>query len=328
MTTPQPARLVILALGILLASLAAEAQQAGKPARVGILALTTRSTFATEHFCSGLRELGYVEGQSVLLEYRAAEGKVERLPELARELVAAGVDVIYTLSAPGALAAKEATSTIPVVFAGIPDPVGAGLVVSLARPGGNVTGVAFEATPEQAAKQLELLKEVAPSVTRVGIFGARFGASLPRHQPAIGSALAKLGLDLVSAHVRTVADLDGAFDTLARAGVNALWLTAPAAFQGRARIADYALKNRLPAIAPNREFVDAGGLVSFGASLAQNHRRGAAYVDRILKGAKPADLPVEQPTKFELIVNLKTAKVLGLTIPPSVLARADEVIEQ
>ena len=319
-------------LSLFAAPLAAEAQQAGKPARVGILMLTTRATgtAAVDHFRSGLRELGYVEGQSVLLEYRAAEGKVERLPELARELVAARVDVIYTPTAPAALAAKQATSTIPVVFAGIPDPVGAGLVAGLARPGGNVTGVAFEATPEQAAKQLELLKELAPSVTRVGIFrlGAAPGAeSMRRYQPVVESALAKLGLDLVRADVRTVADLDGAFDTLARARVDALWLVAPAAFQGRGRIADYALKHRLPAVAGYREFADAGGLLSFGTSFAQNHRRAATYVDKILKGAKPADLPVEQPTKFELVINLNTAKALGLTIPPSVLARADEVIQ-
>src|SRR5262245_37939804 len=315
---------VLLCFGLLAAPLAVEAQQAGKPARVGILLLTTRVLAAVDHFRSGLRELGYVEGQSVLLEYRAAEGKVERLPELARELVAAGVDVIFTANAPAALAAKRATSTIPVVFAGVPDPVGAGLVASLAWPGGNVTGVALEATPEQAAKQLELLKEVAPSVTRLGIFGAPGFTGSPRYRPVVESAMAKLGLDSVSADVRTVADLDAAFDTLARARVDALWLLGPAAFQGRERIAAYALKNRLPAVAAYREFPDAGGLLSFGTSRAQNHRRAAAYVDRILKGAKPADLPVEQPTKFELVINLKTAKTLGLTIPQTVLARAAE----
>jgi len=306
------------------------AQQAGKPARVGILALTTFTPvpLAVDHFRARLRELGYVDGQTVLFEYRAAEGKVERLPELARELVDAKVNVIYTAAAPAALAAKQATNAIPVVFAGIPDPEGAGLVASLARPGGNVTGVAFEATPEQAAKQLELLKGLAPSVTRVGIFGAPgLQASLQRHQPIVESARAKLGLDFIRAEVPSVADLDRAFDTLARARVDAFWLIAPAAFQGRRQIADYALKNRLPAIAPYREFADAGGLVSFGASFADTHRRAATYVDKILKGAKPADLPVEQPTKFELVINLKTAKALGLTIPPSLLARADQVIE-
>jgi putative ABC transport system substrate-binding protein len=317
-------------VALLAAPRAAAAQPAGTPARVGILLLTTRvpSTASVDHFRSGLRELGYVEGQSVRLEYRAAEGKVERLPELARELVAARVDIIYTATAPAALAAKQATSTIPVVFAGIPDPVGAGLVASLAQPGGNVTGVAFEATPEQAAKQLELLKELAPSVTRVGLFNAPgVREALGRYRPVVENALTKLGLDLVRADVRTSADLDGALDTLARARVDALWLVAPAAFQGRGRIAEYALKNRLPAVAGYREFADAGGLLSFGTSFAQNHRRAAAYVDRILKGAKPGDLPVEQPTKFELVINLRTAKALGLTIPPALLARADEVIQ-
>ena len=322
--------MAMIAGGLLAAPLAAEAQQAGRTARVGILALTTLTPIpaAVNHFRAGLRELGYVEGQTVFFEYRAAEGKVERLPELARELVATRVDVIYTASAPPALAAKQATNAIRVVFAGIPDPVGAGLVPSLARPGGNVTGIAFEATPEQAAKQLELLKGLAPSVTRVGIFGAPgLQESHQRHQPIVESARAKLGLDLVRAEVRTVADLDRAFDTLARARVDAFWLIAPAAFQGRRQIADYALKNRLPAVAPYREFADAGGLVSFGANFADTHRRAAAYVDKILKGTKAGDLPVEQPTKFELVINLKTAKALGLAIPPSLLARADEVIQ-
>jgi ABC-type uncharacterized transport system substrate-binding protein len=316
--------------GLLAAPLTAGAQQAGKPARVGILILTTRApgTAAVDHFRSELRELGYAEGQAIVFEDRAADGKVERLPELARELVAARVDVIYAATAPAALAAKQATSTIPIVFAGIPDPVGTGLVASLARPGGNVTGVAFEATPEQAAKQLELLKELAPSVTRVGIFRDPAAVqSFQAHQSVVESAQARLGLDLVRADVRSVADLDRAFDTLARARVDALWLIAPAAFQGRGRIADHALKNRLPAIAPYREFVDSGGLISFGASFAHTHRRAAAYVDKILKGAKAADLPVEQPTQFELVINLKTAKALGLAIPPSLLQRADQVIE-
>ena len=315
---------------LLAAPLAAEAQPAGKPARVGVLALTTLTPIpaAVSYFRAELRELGYVKGQTVFFEYRAAEGKVERLPELAQELVATRVDVIYVASAPPALAAKQATNTIPVVFAGIPDPVGPGLVTNLARPGGNVTGVAFEATPEQAAKQLELLKGVAPSVTRVGVFGAPgLQESHQRHQPIVESARAKLGLEVVRAEVRTVADLDRAFDTLARARVDGLWLVAPAAFQGRRQIADYALKNRLPAVAPYREFADAGGLVSFGANFAATHRRAAAYVDKILKGTKAGDLPVEQPTKFELVINLKTARALGLMIPPSLLARADEVIQ-
>jgi putative ABC transport system substrate-binding protein len=310
--------------------LAAEAQQARKPARIGVLILTTPTpgTAAIDHFRSGLRELGYVEGETIVLEYRAADGKIERLPELARELSAAKVDLIFAATAPAALAAKQATGVIPVVFSGIPDPVGMGLVASLARPGGNVTGVAFEATPEQAVKQLELLKELAPSVMRVGVFGAPgIRQSLQAQQRAVEGAQARLGLAFVRVDVPTVADLDQAFDTLAQARVDALWLIAPAAFQGRRRIAEYALKNRLPAMAPYREFVDVGGLVSFGASFSHTHRRAAIYADKILKGAKPGDLPVEQPSKFELVINLKTTKALGLTISPSLLLRADQVID-
>ena len=315
---------------LLACPLIAHAQSAGKPARVGILVLTsaTPSTAAADQLRSGLRELGYVDGQTIVFEYRAADGKVERLPELARQLAAIRVDVIFAASAPAALAAKQVTATIPIVFAGIPDPVGTGLVVSLARPGGNVTGVAFEATPEQATKQLEVLKELAPSVTRIGVFNAPgLTPSLQAHQRMVESAQARLGLTFTRLDVPTVADLEPALDTVARARVDALWLIAPAAFQGRRRIAEYALQNRLPALAPYREFPDAGGLVSFGASFPHSHRRAAVYVDNILKGVKPADLPVEQPTKFELVINLKTAKALGLTISPSLLARADQVIE-
>ena len=317
-------------VGLLAAAPVAEAQHAGKLARVGILILTTRTSGSTasDHFRSGLRDLGYVEGRTIRFEYRAADGKVERLPELAQELVAAKVDVIYVAIAPAALAAKHATNTIPVVFAGIPDPVGMGLVASLARPGGNVTGVAFEATPEQAAKQLELLKELAPSVRRVGIFGAPgLRESLQAHERSVERARTRLGLAFARVEVATVADLDLAFDALARDPVDALWLIAPAAFQGRRRIADFALRHRLPAIAPHREFAEAGGLVSFGANFGHNHRRAAAYVDKILKGAKAGDLPIEQPTIFELVINLGTARSLGLTIPPALLRRADQVIE-
>ena len=309
---------------------AADAQQAGRVARVGVLMLTSATAVpaAVEHLRSGLRELGYQEGQTIVFEYRAADGKIERLPELVRELAAAKVDVIYAATAPAALAAKQASASTPIVFSGIPDPVGAGLVASLARPAGNVTGVAFEATPEQAAKQLELLKELAPSVTRVGIFTAPgLRESLQAQRRIVEAAQDRLGLTFVRVDLPRVADLDQALDTLARARIDALWLIAPAAFQGRARIADHALKNRLPAIAPYREFADAGGLVSFGASFSQIHRRAAVYVDKILKGANPADLPVEQPTTVELVINLKTAKTLGLTVSPGLRLRADHIIE-
>ena len=269
-----------LPLVLVAAPRVAEAQPAGRPARVGVLLMTARTstTGAVDHLRSALRESGHEEGRTIVFEYRAAEGKVERLPELARELSALKVDVIYAATAPAALAAKQATSTIPVVFSGIPDPVGAGLVASLARPGGNVTGVALEATPAQAAKQLEVLKELVPSVTRVGIFGAPgLRPSLRAHERVLEGTQAKLGLAFSNVQIGTVAELDEAFDVLARERVEALWLIAPAAFQGRGRIADYALKHRLPAIAPYREFVDVGGLVSFGASFAHNHRRAAVY---------------------------------------------------
>ena len=318
------------ALSVVLLPVPALTQQARKPARVGILLLTTpAASTSVGHFRAGLRDLGYVEGQNVILEYRAAEGKPERLLPLAQELVEAGVDVIYAATPAAVRAAKQATSTVPVVFSGIANPVGLGLVPNLARPVGNVTGAAFEVTPEQAAKQLELLRELAPSVSRVGIFrDPSFRQFTEPYQATVEVARTKFGLDFVYAELRNVADLDRAFEALARARVHALWLgPPPAVFQSRRLIADFALKNRLPTVAGYRELVDAGGLVSFGASLADNHRRAAAYVERILKGARPADLPVEQPTKFELVINLKTANALGLTIPPSVLARADQVIE-
>ena len=317
-------------LGGVLLSVPGLAQQGTKPPRVGVLFLTTAAASTSiEHFRAGLRELGYVEGQNVLLEYRAAEGNAERLPALARELVDARVDVIYVASVLAARAAKQATGTVPVVFAGVADPVGIGLVAGLGRPGGNVTGVAFEATPEQAAKQLELLRELAPSASRVGFFrDPQLVRVLDPYQPSVEGARTRFGFDFVFADTRSAAELDRALENLARAHVHALWLgPPPAVFQGRRLIAEFALKHRLPAVAGYREFVDVGGLASFGASFADNHRRAAAYVDKILKGARPADLPVEQPAKFELILNLKTAKVLGLAIPPSLLLRADHVID-
>ena len=318
------------ALSVTLLPVPGLSQQARKPARVGILLLTTpAASSSVGHFRAGLRELGYLEGQNLILEYRAAEGQTDRLPRLARELVEARVDVIHATTPAAVRAAKQVTSTVPVVFSGIADPVGVGLVPSLGRPAGNVTGVAFEVTPEQAAKQLELLRELVPSASRVGIFrDPNFRQFVAPYQPTVEGARTRFGLDLVIADVRNAADLERAFEILARARVHALWLgPPPAVFQGRRLIADFALKNRLPAVAGYRELVDAGGLASFGASLADNHRRAAAYVDKILRGARPADLPVEQPTKFELVINLKTANALGLTIPPSVLARADHVIE-
>ena len=326
----QPRVALAVALCALLLPVSGLAQPGRKPARVGVLLVTTAAASASiEHFRAGLRELGYIEGQNVLLEVRAAGGKVERLPQLAQELVDARVDVIYVASAPAARAAKQATGTIPVVFSGIADPASIGLVASLGRPGGNVTGAAFEATPEQTTKQLELLRELAPSVTRVGFFrDPDFRRVLEPYQRSVEAARSRFGFDLVFAEIRSAPDLERAFETLARAGVQALWLgPPPAVFQGRRQIAEFALKSGLPAVAGYREFADVGGLASFGASLAHNHRRAAAYVDKILKGAKPSDLPVEQPTKFELVLNLKTARALGVTVPPALLLRADQILE-
>jgi putative ABC transport system substrate-binding protein len=315
---------------VMAAPCVAQAQDTRKPARVGVLLITTAAaSVLLPDFRAALRDRGYVEGKTLFLEYGEAGGKVERLPELARRLVDAGVHVIYAPTGPAALAAKKVTSSVPIVFAGVPDPVGIGLVTNLGRPGGNVTGISFEATAAQAAKQLELLRELAPSATRIGFFrDPDLRQFFEAYQLIVAEARSKLGFELVQVDVRKQADLPRAFEMLERSQVDALWLAGqPIVFQNRAMIAEFAIQKRLPAVAGYRQFVDAGGLASFGASLTENHRRGAAYVDKILKGAAPSELPIEQPSKFELIINLKTARALGFTIPPSLLARADQVIE-
>jgi putative ABC transport system substrate-binding protein len=316
---------------LLTAPLAAEAQQAAKIARIGYLVTNLAANpHWLEAFLQGLRDLGYVEGRNLVIEYRSAEGKLERLPALAAELVALKVDVIVAGSTPHALAAKQATKTIPIVFTVAADPVQSGLVTSLARPGGNVTGLSNFA-PELVGKCLELLKQAVPGVSRVavlwqpGAFGERTEKDLLKRADV---AARVLGVRLQFVEARGPTDLDRAFSDMTRARADALTVLTGAMFVNeRRRLVDLAAKNRLPAVYPLREFVDAGGLMSYGANLADLVRRAATYVDKILKGAKPADLPVEQPTKFELVINLKAAKALGLTIPPSVLQRADEVIE-
>jgi putative tryptophan/tyrosine transport system substrate-binding protein len=323
-------RAIVLALG-LLAPLAGEAQQADKVARIGYLALNLAAApHLPEAFRQGLRDLGYVEGRNVVIEYRDAEGKFERLPTLAAELVALKVDVIVVPSTPAALAAKQATRTLPIVFFQAGDPVTSGLITSLARPGGNITGLSILA-PELVGKCLELLKQAAPGVSRVailwqpGAIGER--ADKDRLKRAEVAARA-LGVQLQVVEARGPADFDRAFSDMTRARAGALTALPSAMFMSeRRRLVGLAAKNRLPAVYNAREFVDAGGLMSYGPNVADMFRRAAVYVDKILKGAKPADLPVEQPTKFELVINLKTAKALGLTIPPSVLGRADQVIE-
>ena len=309
---------------------AALAQQRAMPV-IGYLGLSAPGLPGTAGFRQGLSETGYVEGRNITIEYRWAEGKPERFPALAAELVALKVDVIVTAGGTAAaLAARRATTTVPIVFASVGDPVAEGLVASLARPGGNVTGLSFFAS-ELVGKRLELLKQIVPEA---GLIALLFKPdSMPdrareaRLKEADAAARA-LGVRLQVVEARGPEDFDRAFSEMSEVHASALtiWVTPVFSVSWR-RLAELAAKNRLPAVSETREFVDDGGLMSYGPSLSDLYRRAASYVDKILKGAKPADLPVEQPTKFELVINMKTAKALGLTVPQSLLARADEVIE-
>ena len=322
-----------LAGGLVTAPLAAEAQQADKMARIGYLAfnLAAGDPRIREAFLQGLRDLGYVEGRNLLIEYRDAAGKTERFPALAAELVALKVDVIVagggTLAA---LAAKQATTTLPIVFAAVGNPVAEGLVTSLARPGGNVTGLSL-VQQELVGKSLELLKQAVPEVSRVALLlkpDAMPDRAKKDRLNAADVAARALGVRLQVVEARGPEDFDRAFSDMTRARAGALAVLATPVFDSeRRRLVDLAAKNRLPTVYSYRSYVEAGGLMSYGPDLADSFRRAATYVDRILKGARPGDLPVEQPTKFELVINLKTAKTLGLTIPPSLLQRADEVIQ-
>ncbi len=318
-----------LAGGLLAAPLAAEAQPAGKVTRIGVLEPTSMALNAAnlDAFRQGLRELGYVEGQNFVVEYRSADGRGERFPDLAAELVRLKVDVILTRGTPAVIAAKNATRTIPVVMAASGDPVLSGVVSSLARPGGNVTGLSAVVV-EVSGKRLELIREVAPGVSRVA---ALFNMSNPNDAlqwKETETAAPTLRVQLQLLDVRKPGDFAGAFDAAVKGRAGALFVGLDALTWANHRpIVDLAAKHRLPAIYGGREFVDAGGLIAYGVSYPHLYRRAATYVDKILKGAKPADLPVEQPTKLELVINLKTAKTLGLTIPPSLLGRADEVIQ-
>jgi len=316
--------------GLVIARSAAGAQQAAKVARIGFLG--TNRAVASRHvdaFLQGLHDLGYVEGRNLVIEYRDAEGKLERLPTLAAELVALKVDVIVAATTPGALAAKQATKTVPIVFAVAADPVTDGLVASLARPGGNVTGSSYLG-PDLTGKQLELLKQAVPGVGRVAVL--RQPSAVPeRTEKEIvreaDIAARALGLQLQFVEARGPDDFERAFSEMTRARAGALMvLGGNMFFSERRRLVDLAARNRLPGVYGLREYVDAGGLMSYGANQVELFRSAATYVDRILKGAKPGDLPVEQPSKFELAINLKTAKALGIAIPQSVLGRADEVI--
>jgi putative tryptophan/tyrosine transport system substrate-binding protein len=312
------------------APVAAEAQQAAK---IGYLMLNGASSPVgyRDAFRQGLRELGYVEGRNLVIEYRDAEGKPERLAALAAKLVALKVDVIVAPGTLAAVAAKGATTTTPIVFPTVGDPVVDGLVESLPRPGGNVTGLANLTVGELIGKALQLLKEALPGTRRVAALTQSGGTTARTAREVVTrteAAARALGVAVDLVEISRPQDLDTAFTGMTRKGADALvvlpWATL---FYQRSRIVALAAKHRLPALYTYREYVEPGGLMSYGPDLADSHRRSAIYVDRILKGAKPADLPVEQATKFELVINLKTAKALGLTIPPSLLARADQVIE-
>ncbi len=322
-----------LILGVLATPLAAEAQQPGKVARIGYLAQgSAPSGPIFEAFRQGLRELGYVEGQNIVIEYRWAADRLERLPDLAAELVSLKVDVIVAGGTLAPLAAKQATRTIPIVLAAAGDPVGTGLVASLAKPGGNVTGLS-NLSRDLTAKRLQLLKEIVPGLSRVAVLWNAANIVAALHIPETEAAARTLGLQVQSLEVRSPDDFENALleRKVLRAAISeggALFLVDdPLVMRYRQPIADFAIRNRLPSTAIYKNFAEAGGLMTFGASLPDLFRRAAIFVDKIFKGAKPADLPVEQPTKFELVINLRTAKALGLTIPQSVLLRADQVIE-
>jgi putative ABC transport system substrate-binding protein len=311
--------------------LAARAQQSGKVPRIGYLSPVDRHAGFVprdEAFQQGLRELGYVEGTNIVVEYRFAEGRFDRLPALAAELVQLKVDVIVAVVTQASLAARDATKTIPIVMAGVSDPVGSGLIANLARPGGNVTGTASQ-TSEVVGKSLEFLKEVIPGAERVAAFWNPGNAVFQtRMLKEAETSAAALNVQLKAFGARNTGELDAAFAAIAQERADALLVLAdPFLILQQKKIVDFALKRRLPAIYATKEHAAAGGLMTYGPNIEGQFRRAASYVDRILKGAKPADLPVEQPTQFELIINLKTAKTLGITIPTTLLGRADEVIE-
>ncbi len=314
---------------ILLAVSGAKAQQPTKVPRIGVLIFSSPSTISArfEGFRQGLRELGYIEGNNFVIEWRFAEGKRERLPQLAAELVRLKVDVILTGGPTSTRAAKEATVAIPIVMGFDSDPVGSGFVASLARPSGNITGLSSLA-PEISGKRLELLKEILPKLSRVAVFGTSTQAGNSQSLKETELAAAAFGVQLQYLDILDRKDIETAFREARKGRADGvLWLPSPVTIAQRKQVADLAAKSRLPAMYTASEFVDAGGLMSYGPNYADLYRRAATYVDKILKGAKPADLPVEQPTKFELVINLKTAKALGLTIPQSVLFRADQVIK-
>ena len=322
-------KVITFLLIILTTAHLAEAQQPKKIARIGFLAGTAASIEKNriEAFRQGLRELGYVEGKNIVIEWRWAEGKFDRLPDLAAELVRLNVEVIVTGGSTSTRAAKKVTTTVPIVMAQVNDPVGNGFVASLARPGGNMTGLST-LYPEISGKRLELLKEIVPKLSRVAVFGDSTNPGNAQSLRETELAAAAFGVQLQYLDVPGPKDIETAFRAASKGRADAvLVLGGPVVQSHRTQIVDLAAKSRLPATYNVPEFVEDGGLMSYGVSVNDLYRRAATYVDKILKGVKPADLPVEQPTKFELIINLKTAKQIGVTIPQSVLYQADKVIK-
>ena len=322
---------LLIAVALVAFAVIAQAQQPKKVPRIGFLVSgspsSTREVGQVEAFRQGLRELGYVEGQNIAIEYRYAEGAEERLLNLAAELVQLKVDVIFTSGTIATQAAKNATKTIPIVLTSVSDPVATGLVASLAHPGGNVTGLS-SLSSNLGGKQLELLKEAFPKLSRVAILWDPTNVSNAMGLGETKGAAGALGITLQLRGVHGPNDFEPAFSAINREHTSAVIVVrSPITFAYQTRIVDFAAKSKLPAMYPDRAFVDTGGLMSYGPNFVDMSRRAAVYVDKILKGAKPAELPVEQPTKFEFIINLKTAKQLNLTIPPNVLARADKVIK-
>jgi len=306
--------------------LSVDAQQPKNIPRIGWLGAARTSSPRIEAFRQGLHELGYAEGKNIFIEYRYAEGKLDRLPALAAELVRLKVDVIVAGSPQATRSAKQATSTIPIVMAFDDDPVGSGFVASLARPGGNITGLST-LFPEMSGKQLQVLKEIVPKISRVAVLGNATQPGNPQALREINIAADGFGVQIQYLEVRGAKDIETAFREASKERADAvLVLSTTIIYFNRRQVADLAAKSRLPTIYGRPEYVDEGGLVYYGPSYTDLYRRAATYVDKILKGAKPAGLPVEQPTKFELAINLKTAKQIRLTIPPNVLARADRVI--
>jgi putative ABC transport system substrate-binding protein len=319
------------ASALAVAPLTIGAQPTGKVYRIGYLSIGSTSMYTRplEAFREGLRELGWVEGRNVYIEYRFAEGHADRLPALADELVGLKVDIIVASPTPSAQAARDATRTIPIVGLSLTEPVAIGLVPSLARPGGNITGLTYGVDTEIFGKQLQLLKETIPNLRRVAVLShpASGGPSFPLRMESVRRAARSLDLPLQILEVREPGDFEAAFAAMVKERADALLLSGDAMFfVHRVRLAELALKNRLPSMSTQWQWVDAGGLIAYAPSFPDQWRRAATYVDKILRGAKPADLPIEQPAKFELVINLKTAKSLGLTIPQPLLARADEVI--